>query len=52
VYFTKDLSANGLKKIYLKINKELTGKIAVKLHTGEPKGPNLIPTEWVKALMQ
>jgi uncharacterized Fe-S center protein len=51
VYFTKDLSANGFKKMYPLINKELTGKIAVKLHTGEPKGPNLIPTEWVKALM-
>jgi uncharacterized Fe-S center protein len=51
VYFTKDLSAEGLKKLYPLINKELTGRIAVKLHTGEPKGPNLIPTEWVKALM-
>lgn len=51
VYFTKDLSAEGLKKMYSLINGNLKGKIAVKVHTGEPKGPNIIPREWVKALM-
>ena len=48
VYFTKDLSAAGLQKVYNKINKNLTGKIAIKLHTGEPKGPNIFPREWIK----
>ena len=51
VYFTRDLSANGLKKIYSKINANLTGKIAVKLHTGEQHGPNIIPRPWVKELL-
>ena len=51
VYFTRDLSAEGLKKIYYTISKNLTGKIAIKLHTGEPKGPNIIPREWVKDLI-
>ncbi|MBP3852645.1 MAG: DUF362 domain-containing protein [Erysipelotrichaceae bacterium] len=51
VYFTRDLSANGLKKIYAKVNENLEGKIAVKLHTGEKNGPNIIPREWVKELM-
>ncbi|MBQ3645291.1 MAG: DUF362 domain-containing protein [Synergistaceae bacterium] len=51
VYFTRDLSANGLEKIYKRINENLTGKIAVKLHTGEPHGPNIIPREWVKNLI-
>jgi uncharacterized Fe-S center protein len=51
VYFTRDLSAKGLKKIYEKVNKNLEGKIAVKLHTGEKNGPNIIPREWVKELM-
>ena len=50
VYFTRDLSAEGLQKVYNKINQNMTGKIAIKLHTGEPHGPNIIPREWVKAL--
>ena len=48
VYFTRDLSANGLKKVYKKIKHVMQGKIAVKLHTGEKNGPNIIPHEWVK----
>ena len=48
VYFTRDLSSDGLKKIYEKINENIDGKIAIKLHTGEPHGPNIIPREWVK----
>ncbi len=39
VYFTRDLSAAGLEKIYKKVNANLTGKVAVKLHTGEKHGP-------------
>lgn len=50
VYFTRDLSAQGLQKVYDKINQNLTGKVAIKLHTGEPHGPNILPREWVKAL--
>ena len=30
----------------------LTGKTAIKLHTGEPYGPNIIPREWVKELYE
>lgn len=48
VYFTRDLSQEGLKKIYEKVNENIDGKIAIKLHTGEPNGPNIIPREWVK----
>ena len=51
VYFTRDLSSEGLRKIYSRINEHLTGNIAIKLHTGEPKGPNIIPREWVKDLI-
>ncbi len=51
VYFTRDLSAEGLKKIYDRVSKGLTGNIAVKLHTGEAEGPNIIPRPWVKELM-
>lgn len=51
VYFTRDLSAEGLRKLYARINQHITGKVAIKLHTGEPKGPNIIPREWVKSLI-
>ncbi len=52
VYFTRDLSAAGLEKIYRRVSDVLTGKIAIKLHTGEPHGPNIIPRPWVKALIE
>lgn len=52
VYFTRDLSAEGLRKIYSRINAKLTGKVGIKLHTGEPHGPNIIPRDWVKALIE
>ena len=48
VYFTRDLSSNGLKKIFDKVNQNIDGRIAIKLHTGEPHGPNIIPSSWVK----
>ena len=52
VYFTRDLSSEGLRKIYSKINQHITGKVGIKLHTGEPHGPNIIPREWVKDLIK
>ena len=39
VYFTRDLSAEGLKKIYERVCAPIKGKVAIKLHTGEPHGP-------------
>ncbi len=52
VYFTRDLSAEGLKKIYKRVSADLSENIAVKLHTGEKNGPNIIPREWVKELIR
>ena len=54
VYFTRDLSAKGLQKIYEKVNEDkvITGKVAIKLHTGEKNGPNIIPRPWVKELIE
>ncbi len=50
VFFTKDISVNGLLKIYSKINHRLTGRVAIKLHSGEPHGPNLLPIEFIRGL--
>ena len=52
VYFTRDLSAEGLKKIYERVNDNMTGKVAIKLHTGEQHGPNIIPRPWVENLIK
>lgn len=52
VYFTRDLSAAGLERIYQKVKETITGKVGVKLHTGEPHGPNIIPHAWVENLLQ
>ena len=51
VFFTRDLSAEGLLKIYDCIQEALEGKVAVKLHTGEKNGPNIIPRDWVRELL-
>ncbi|WP_241157397.1 DUF362 domain-containing protein [Adlercreutzia sp. ZJ242] len=52
VYFTRALTPEGLLKAYDQVSDVLTGKVAVKLHTGEPHGPNIIPRPWVKELME
>lgn len=50
VYFTRKLSPEGLIAAYEKVSGLISGKIGVKLHTGEQHGPNIIPREWVKQL--
>ena len=51
VYFTRDISPEGIMKAYEKVNANMTGKVAVKLHTGEKNGPNFTPASWVKKVM-
>ena len=50
VYFTRDLSPEGLMKVYDRVKGVIGGKVAIKLHTGEPHGPNIIPPAWVKVM--
>ena len=52
VYFTRNLSPEGLIKAYEQVCANIEGRTAVKLHTGEQNGPNIIPSAWVKTLMQ
>lgn len=51
VYFTKDISAEGLVKIYKAMGKELEGRVAVKLHSGEKGNQNYLRPEFVKPLI-
>lgn len=51
VYFTKDLSKEGLVKVYEALGKELVGKVAVKLHSGEKGNQNFLKPEFVQELV-
>lgn len=51
VYFTKDISSEGLLKIYDALNIELHGKVAVKISTGELGGHNYLKPELIKDLV-
>lgn len=48
VYFTKKIDAEHLIQLYQKINSDITGKVAIKLHSGEPHGPNILPRDMVQ----
>lgn len=52
VYFTRNLSAEGLVRAYEQVCAHIGGKVGVKLHTGEQHGPNIIPHEWVRELLR
>lgn len=52
VYFTKDISPAGLKKIYDALGVTLQGKVAVKISTGEPGGHNFLSPDLIKDLVR
>ena len=52
VYFTKHIDADHLLALYEKVNNEIRGKVAIKLHTGEPHGPNILPRDMVRAFQE
>ena len=49
VFFTDKIDAPHLIKLYSMINGEIYGRVGIKLHTGEPHGPNILPRDMVKA---
>ena len=51
VYFTKDLTSEGLIKIYQKLNFKLEGNVGVKIHSGEKGNQNYIRPEFMKDLI-
>ncbi|MBO4780726.1 MAG: DUF362 domain-containing protein, partial [Selenomonadaceae bacterium] len=48
VYFTRTIDAAHLIKLYKLINENIFGKVAIKLHTGEKNGPNILPRDMVQ----
>lgn len=51
VYFTKEISPESLIKIYNQVGKELKGKVAIKISTGEPGGHNFLNPQLIKELV-
>ena len=52
VYFTRHIDAAHLISLYRKINDAIYGKTAIKLHTGEKHGPNILPRDMVEAFQK
>ena len=48
VYFTKEISKDSILKIYKVLEKELKGKVAVKVHSGEVGNQNFLGPELFK----
>ena len=51
VYFTKEITPESLIKMYEVLDKELTGKVAVKLHSGEKGNQNFLRPDFMKDLV-
>lgn len=51
VYFTKEITPESLIKIYEAVDKELNGKVAIKISTGEPGGHNFLNPTLIKDLV-
>jgi len=48
VYFSKEITPESVVKMYETLGKELTGKVAVKLHSGEKGNQNYLHPEFMK----
>lgn len=52
VYFTKEISKESLVKMYKALGIELTGKVAVKVHSGEAGNQNYIKPEMYEDIIK
>jgi hypothetical protein len=52
VYMTKNINPEGLMNVYKVLGRELEGKVAVKISTGEPGGNNFLSPSLIKELVQ
>lgn len=52
VYFSSQINIDSLLKLYNLINEGIYGKTAIKLHTGEKNGPNILPRDMVRVFQQ
>ena len=52
VYFTKEITPEGMIRLYEKLGVKLEGKVAVKLHSGEEGNQNYLRPEFVKEIVE
>ena len=52
VYFTKEITSESLIKIFESLGKELKGKVAIKLHSGEDGNQNYLRPDFMKDLVE
>lgn len=52
VYFLKGISSENLVRIYDALGRKVTGKVAIKLSTGEPGNNNYLDPQLIKELVQ
>ena len=52
VYFTKEITPDGMIRLYEKLGVKLEGKVAVKLHSGEEGNQNYLRPEFVKKIVE
>lgn len=51
VYFTTDLSPAAMLRLYDALGVQLPGKVAVKLHSGEPGNQNFLRPDFMKPMI-
>ena len=52
IYFSKEITPDVLVEIYKKIEKELKGNVAVKVHSGEAGNQNYLKPEFLKEIVE
>lgn len=51
VYFCREITPDNVVKLYQQLNKELPGKVAVKVHSGEEGNQNYLRPEFMKPMI-
>ena len=52
VYFTKEITPEAVIKMYKALGKELPGKVAVKVHSGEKGNQNYLRPEFMRPMVE
>ena len=51
VYFSREITAQSVLKLYQLLGKELSGKVAIKVHSGEPGNQNFLRPDFWKPVI-
>ena len=52
VYFTKEITAESVLRLYRALGKKLPGSVAVKVHSGEPGNQNFLRPDFWKNMIE